>query len=185
MGNHHPLLALSKSDQYGVIEGRFPSHDLDVGILFRIIEVMEMYRGGDDLALVEALISRLASFWEDGETRTSLRQSPLQKRIMAAAHDRRRFGWNDAIGPCHASKQPPIKVSAGKQPLAGNLRARDLPLGDEFVELAFPDPKVFGGFGGCQQLQTCALLHMPARILLFDFFEHSTPNASGSRSYRI
>jgi hypothetical protein len=73
------------------------------------------------------------------------------------------------MGPCHASKQPAIKVSPWKQPFAGDLRAGDLPLGDEFVELAFPEAKVFGGLGGCQQLQTCALLHMPARILIFDF----------------
>src|SRR5215475_2633934 len=100
---------------------------------------------------------------------------------MAAAYDGWRFGGNKPVGPCHASKQPAIKVSTGKQPLAGNLGAGDLPLGDEFVELAFPYAKVIGGFGGCQQLQTCALLHMPAQILLFDFFELSTPNARGSR----
>src|SRR5262245_29053352 len=100
---------------------------------------------------------------------------------MAAANDRRRFGGNDAVGPRHASKQPAIEVWAGKQPLAGNLRAGDLPFGNQFVELALPDAEIFSGLRSRQQPRACALLHMPARILLFDFSEQSTPNAPKSR----
>src|SRR5690349_96817 len=145
MGHHQALLSPSKANEHRVIERPLAREDLNVGILFRIIEIVEVYCCGNDLAFEEALVARLASFGEDRKPCTGLGQGPLQERVMAPAYDRGRFGGYNPIGPCHARQQPAIKVSPGKQPFAG------------------------------------ALLHMPARILIFDFWKQSTANASGSR----
>src|SRR6516165_7528621 len=111
-----------------------------------------MYRGCDDFTLKETLVPRLASFWENGEAGTTLRQRPLQERVMTAAHDRRRFGRNNPVGSRHPSKQPAVEVGARKQPLAGDLRAGDLTFGNQLVKLALLYAEIVGCFGGRQQL---------------------------------
>ena len=131
--------------------------------------------GGHDLALQEATITGLAALRQDRETGAALDQRPLQQRIMAATDDRRRIGRDHAERPGHAREQPAVQIAARKQPLAGDLRARDRSFCHQFVELALLDAQVVGGLGRRQELEPCVWLHFSAQILILDLTEGNTP----------
>src|SRR5262249_33739599 len=52
----------------------------------------------------------------------------------------------DASRARQVGRQPMIEFGLGKEPLPGHLGARDLALGNQLVDLALLEPKVFGGF---------------------------------------
>jgi tungstate transport system permease protein len=180
--NDYPLLTPSKRDQHGIIKLCLPGHGFDVCIPLGIVEIMEMDCCSDDLSRQKAPIPRLASFRENGETRTTFRQRPLQEGVMATADNGGRFGGNDTVGSRHTRKQPTIQIRAGEKPFAGNLRAGDLALRNQLVKFALLDAQIVSRLRGRQQLEACKFLHIIAQFLPFDFFEDNTPN--GTRSTR-
>jgi hypothetical protein len=60
-------LTRGKADQDGIVESAVPAHAVDMGISCHILEVMEMDRSCDRLALAEPAISGLAALGQDGE----------------------------------------------------------------------------------------------------------------------
>jgi hypothetical protein len=63
-----------------------------------------------------------------------------------------------------------------EQPLPCHFGARDLPLGDEFVEFALSDAEIVRCLLGYQQLEPCNIMHILANFLVFDISEPNTRN---------
>ena len=161
-GDDQALLAGGEADQHGIAQPRLGGDPLRIGIRLGLGEVVEVDGGGHQLALEEALVAGLAALRHDGKPGVALAQRPLQQRIVAAAHDRRRLGRQGAVRAHHAAEQPAVEIGAREQPLARHLGAGDLPVRDQLIELALLQPQVVRGLRRRQQAQTCVWLHFPA-----------------------
>jgi hypothetical protein len=71
-----------------------------------------MDRCGDHLAPEEAPVASLRALGQHGEAGPALAQRPLQKRVVAAAHNRGRLGGKRARGAYHPGEQPAVEIGA-------------------------------------------------------------------------
>ena len=156
------LLAAAERDHHRILQIAAAANGGDVGIGFRVFQGMQVQAGGDGLAGDEAVESGFAADRERGQPRAALAQRPFQQRVVAAADDRRRLRSGHAFGPRNAGGQPMVEIGLREQPAAGDLGAGHSALGHHFVDLAFLEAEIAGGFGGREELHGS-----PARLCIF------------------
>ncbi|MGX1290754.1 hypothetical protein AB7M75_000662 [Bradyrhizobium ottawaense] len=140
----------------------------DTGIPSEIvgsIQAVEMYRRRHHLVALQALEPAHATLAHRSQARAGFAQAPIQQLVLAAAHDRRRLRDQHAGRTREAREHPEIEFVAREEPLPGHLGTGDRAGGDEFVELAFAEPKIVGGFAGRQEFHPAFLCKF---LLLFD-----------------
>jgi hypothetical protein len=121
---------------------------------------VEMDRGGEHLAALQALDATHGAFVQRRQSRSGLPQAPFQQIVLAAAHDRRRLNRRHAGRARQPREHPEVQFVPGEKPLAGDLAAGDCAPRNQFIKLAFSQPKVIGSLAGGQEFH-------PASVCIF------------------
>ena len=170
------LLAAAEGDHHRVLQIAAAANGGNIGIGFRVFQGMQVHGGGNRLAGGEAVEAGFAADRERGEPGAAFAQRPFQQRVVAAADDRRRLRTRHAGRPRNAGGEPAIELGLGKQPAAGDLGAGHRALGHHFIDLAFLEAEIAGGFGGREKLHGS-----PARICIYFDLAQKLPKKQGGQ----
>lgn len=172
------LFTPRQPDQHRVVQPRHGAHRRDIRVPADCL-AMEMDRRDSDLTAQQTRHPAFGAFGQRGEVRTGLAQGPFEQIVLAAADDGRRLRRDHPGRSPHPRQHPAIDFVAREQPFACHLAARNLALGDQFVELALTEAEIVGCFIRCQEIHTALICIFTLGFNNLTLLESLQRNATG------